>query len=85
MTKLDQAAALVWRASALVILMLLILLVVSVLLFVQGFLVPAMLLASLIGILIPVGFGLDSQRKLIAVLKEELGKQRVGPGAGGGP
>lgn len=85
MTKLDQAAVLVWRASALVVVILLILLVVSFSLLVQGLVVPVMMLGSLVGILIPLGLGLDSQRRLIAVLKEELDKRREGPGAGRSP
>ena len=85
MNKLDQAAQLVWRASALVVVIGLILLVVSLFLLVQGSLAPAMMLTSLIVILIPLGFGLDSQRKLIAVLKEELDKLREAAGAGRGP
>ncbi len=84
MTKLDQAAVLVWRASALVV-MVLILLVVSLFLLVQGALATVMMLGTLVAILIPLGLGLDSQRKLIAGLREELGKLRQGPPAGGTP
>ena len=85
MNKLDQAEALVWRASALLVVMGLIFLVLFFFLLVQGSLVPAMMLGSLIGVLMPLGFGLDSQRKLVAVLKEELDKRREEAGAGRGP
>jgi hypothetical protein len=80
MTKLDQAAVLVWRASALVVVILVAIVAVSAFLLVLGALVPAMLLGSLTVILIPLGFGLDSQRKLIAVLREEFDKRREGSG-----
>jgi hypothetical protein len=82
MTKLDQAAVLNWRASALVVVMVTLLLAVLLYLLVQGSLVHFMMLGSLFGILIPLGFGLDSQRKLIAALKEALAKMREGAEAG---
>ena len=90
MSKLDQAEAQVRRATVLVLVMGLILVVALIgvtwlLVSFGGSAVPALMLVMPTVTLIPLGMALDSQRKLITALREELDQLRQRPGTGGGP
>jgi hypothetical protein len=90
MSKLDQAEAQVRRATVLVLVMGLILVVALIgvtwlLVSSGGSAVPALMLVMPAVTLIPLGMALDSQRKLITALREELDQLRQRPGTGGGP
>ena len=93
MSKLDQAEALIRRASNLVLVFGLILVValgVQMWFLVSsggsaGLILPTLLLVVPGVTLVPLGMALDGQRKLITALREELDQLRQRPGTGGGP
>jgi hypothetical protein len=90
MSKLDQAEAQVRRTTVLVLVMGLILVVALIavtwlLVSFGGSAVPALMLVMPAMTLIPLGMALDSQRKLITALREELDQLRQRPGTHGGP